>query len=170
VRLFVAAPISAAVARSLWEDLAILRRRFPAARWVMPDKFHFTLKFMGETDERQIAGISQALIQAAHPKAVFSVDLEGMGVFQTGKGSVLWVGVGRGKSELVSLAESVDAALQPLKFVVGDRPYVPHLTLARFQDSSPRLSAGPESNPKGSLAVDRILLMQSVLKTRRGGP
>ena len=61
----------------------------------------------------------------------FEIQLEPPGLFD--RAGVFFAGVGL-SPELVRLQELVVAATQPCGFVPEDRPYHPHITLARAKD------------------------------------
>ncbi len=165
MRLFVSTPIPPDAARGLFDSLSAYRPKFPGARWVDPNQFHFTLKFLGETAEERAEGFISALGLVAGGRKAFFVELAGLGTFPSEKGAVLWAGVSCGGGELEALAGSVETALEPLKFRTDDRPFVPHLTLARFAGSPPNIPDLTTGGPKTTFLVDRMALVESVLKT-----
>lgn len=103
-------------------DLA--RPLVPSARWIEDEKLHITLQFLGEheTDERALA----AAETIAPPP--FAISVGGLGDF----GHVLWLGVHEAEP-LVALAHELGRALVREGFVLEDRAYHPHLTLARVK-------------------------------------
>jgi 2'-5' RNA ligase len=63
------------------------------------------------------------------------VRFDRLGVFPPrGSVSVLWLGVGDGAREMIALQALVTQRLAALGFPPEDRPYTPHLTLARNRD------------------------------------
>ena len=49
---------------------------------------------------------------------------------------VLWVGIGGEIDKLVRLQQNIDSALAPFGFAKEERPFVPHLTLARIRQGT----------------------------------
>jgi 2'-5' RNA ligase len=103
--------------------------------------------------------------------APFEIVFEGIGFFPNAKSPrVFWAGVKAG-AELLQLAKSVEDALLPLGFQAEDKPYHPHLTLARARDRelralTPLLEA--EAPPQfGTMTAREFFLYQS--HTGRGG-
>jgi RNA 2',3'-cyclic 3'-phosphodiesterase len=172
VRLFVGVPLDPALARDLGRVADELRQRVdrhsPRAKltWVAPERLHFTVRFIGETDEGPAAGIRDAL---APPLGVAPFDLEvaELGAFpERGKPRVLWVGVGAGHDEMVRVEREVSARLAACGIAPEDRPYSPHLTLARVREPA-GLRAGDVleglARSIGTQRVAAITLFQSRL-------
>lgn len=131
MRLFAAVDLPAAVK----DQLDALRAPIPGARWVGRQQMHLTLFFIGET--ARVADISAALAQVR--AAPFDLLLSGVGRFPSGSRRpprVLWVGVAP-QPALLALQTRVAGALVALSCAAEDRPYSPHLTLARLQAERP---------------------------------
>ncbi len=135
-RLFVAVPLpSDAVA----EVAALVERvRAPGvpgggrdARWVRMDGLHLTLRFLGPTLEDRVAKAREA-VRSADVGRAFDVELEGGGAFPSpDRPRALWLGIVDGTAGLESLAGRLDAVLVTAGWPPSDRPFRPHLTLAR---------------------------------------
>jgi 2'-5' RNA ligase len=118
--------------------LAGLRTRLepacPGWRWVRPESIHLTLRFLGEVAEERDRGIRELWRRAVETIGPLSFRLEGVGCFPQGRSPrVLWVGVhetGRG-GRLTALAREVELAAREAGFPAEQRPFRPHLTLAR---------------------------------------
>jgi 2'-5' RNA ligase len=101
----------------------------PDARWVSPESLHVTLKFIGEQKLEQVAAITERLLLVKGKSA--EIRFAGHGFFPTAKAPrVFWIGIQAGP-ELAELASSVDSALAELQIRREERPFNPHLTLAR---------------------------------------
>jgi 2'-5' RNA ligase len=101
-------------------------------RWTKPENIHLTLKFLGETPEEAVPGITAALRLLSEASEPFTVVPNSLGTFPSvRKARVLWAGIGPGAAPLTRLADGVERALLPLGFEAEKRPYVPHLTLGR---------------------------------------
>lgn len=139
MRLFVAVNFDDTVRDAIEVALA----RFPVAnppwRWTSPETWHVTLKFLGETHERDVAAITAALdsVRACH--AMFHVALGKFGAFPNVRAPrVLFYGVETGWEELAALAEDVDRALEQAVGVAREaRDFHAHATVARIKESLP---------------------------------
>jgi RNA 2',3'-cyclic 3'-phosphodiesterase len=129
MRIFIALDIPAEVRTRLTEYMESARKLAPEARWARVEGLHVTLKFVGEISDARLPEIKSAL--AAVKAAPFAVCFGGVGFFPNAKAArVFWVGV-EGGDELPRLASAVDAALAKLGIARENKPYHPHLTLAR---------------------------------------
>jgi 2'-5' RNA ligase len=89
-----------------------------------------TLFFIGETE--RVSAVKEALATVDSPS--FRLTLNGVGRFpKDGRQPprVLWAGV-QAHPGLMAVQKHVTAALTGIGFVAEDRPYTPHVTLARL--------------------------------------
>jgi 2'-5' RNA ligase len=101
----------------------------PEARWVGPESLHITLKFIGEQKPEQVEDITECLRRIE--SSAFEIRAAGYGFFPTAKAPrVFWIGIQSGP-QLAELAENIDVATAELGIPREDRPYSPHLTMAR---------------------------------------
>lgn len=120
--------------------LSGLQRRFksagsPPVKWVEPGNIHLTLKFLGDVDVADIAKITAALEAAVRGVARFNIEAGGLGVFPSmNRIQVIWVGLSGDLEKLGQLQKSIEENLKPLGFPAENRPFSPHLTLARVRD------------------------------------
>jgi 2'-5' RNA ligase len=143
IRTFIAVELDPILKHAIAHVQETLQRELhlltPAVRiqWVRTASIHLTLKFLGDIEESQVGGILQALEHAARDHAPFSADVKGFGVFPDLRAPrVLWMGLSGPTERLVRLVGSIDTALRPLGFPVEQKPYTPHLTLARVKEQS----------------------------------
>ncbi|HOW27477.1 MAG TPA: RNA 2',3'-cyclic phosphodiesterase [Elusimicrobiota bacterium] len=108
---------------------------YPASvRWTPPSQQHFTLKFLGETDARWVDPIVDALKNCLSDQASFDIECKGLGVFPDEQHArILWIGTGRGGDTLSTLAGKTEDGLARIGLPRADRPFEPHLTIARFK-------------------------------------
>lgn len=126
MRLFIGIPLSAGVVAELAALTARLKSPNDGLRWSAEAGWHITLQFLGQTSADQYACVAAGLRQIGH--APFEIQLEPPGFFD--RAGVFFAGV-RVSSELIRLQEHVVAATWSCGFVPEDRPYHPHITLAR---------------------------------------
>lgn len=167
MRVFVAVPLDEETRHRLAHLVAERLPEIPGGA-VDPRKWHLTLRFLGEADEVAVDRIRHSL-DAAELGGAFAVSWGGLGAFpRPTRASVLWVGVPRGFEELRSLWAATEAALDKAGFPPEDRPFRPHLTIARIRppEDVSRLVGG-DPLPSVPMQVDRITLYRSRLG--RGG-
>ena len=136
-------------------------------KWARVENMHITLKFLGETDSSKLPAVQTALsaIRSSQP---VTLEFRGLGFFPNEKrAKVFWAGM-ETSSNLPTLAAEIDQAMHKLGFPLEDRPFTPHLTLARFQPPGlpPRLSAAAQefaSREFGSLIAREFHLIESKL-------
>ena len=176
MRLFVAVEIGETLAARAAELSRELQRRAadaaPHARvtWVPPDRLHLTVRFIGEMDDARAAAVGEALEPTLNV-APFDLTLAGAGAFpKSGSPRVLWAGVASGREALVVAEREISARLARLGVPEEERPYSPHLTLARVREPaglrSARLLDGLTDQSLGTVHVDAITLFHSKLSPK----
>jgi 2'-5' RNA ligase len=171
VRLFVAVEIDQSLVATLADFGATLRRRAqtlaPSARinWVSPEQLHVTSRFIGEVDDKKAAVIAGALLGDLSVSP-FELVVEGAGAFpERGSPRVLWAGISAGVAELGTLEVEVSRRLMDCGVAREDRPYRPHVTLARVREPAglrtPALFEALAERRFGTTRVDAITLFQS---------
>lgn len=104
------------------------------AKWISDQQLHLTLRFIGDADEKQQQLIETGL--ATIRATPFHLALAGVGQFPSrGRPRVLWVGLGA-TTALTALQEQVEAVIRKSGFS-PDKPFSPHITLARFRNPPP---------------------------------
>jgi 2'-5' RNA ligase len=132
VRLFVALEIPAAVQDKLSTLLKNLRELSSQPRWVRPENLHLTLKFIGEVAPDKLGAFRSALASVRSHSPV-KLEFRGLGYFPNEKRPrVFWAGMDA-SANLKILAADIDSATEKLGIPRDERPFSPHLTLARFQ-------------------------------------
>jgi len=127
-RLFIGVPVTpdacAAIARKLPKNLP--------GKLVAPDKWHFTLRFLGPTDREARDKIIDRLL-SAKLGASFQVRFGELGAFPNPRRArILWLGVMRGGERLSELAAIAEDAARNAGFASEGRGFTPHLTLSRI--------------------------------------
>jgi 2'-5' RNA ligase len=141
-------------------------------KWVDPGGIHLTLKFLGNIPSKRVAEITEAIEEAAQGISPFHLEISGLGAFPNlRQARVFWVGIGGEVDKLSRLQQNIDSALAALGFTKEERPFVPHLTLARIrQGASPperrsfgELVGSTIFEDKYHIKVEAIRLMRSQL-------
>ncbi|MCA9048232.1 MAG: RNA 2',3'-cyclic phosphodiesterase [Planctomycetaceae bacterium] len=131
-------------------------------------QLHITLKFLGDTPVEMFSRIESAIQQTADAAEPFECRFPGLGTFPNAdRPTVVWSRI-EPEARFRQAAQALDQALQP-EFQPEKRPYQPHLTLARIKGRAPAslgvfLREHAEA-ALGTLAVDQIVLVRSILET-----
>jgi 2'-5' RNA ligase len=106
----------------------------PGARWVPPENYHVTLRFIGEAPRYLAEEIDHALAALTAPS--FALRLAGIGTFtKGGRSQLLWLGVERSEP-LERLHGKIETVLQRCGLEPERRRFQPHLTLARLDNGA----------------------------------
>jgi RNA 2',3'-cyclic 3'-phosphodiesterase len=133
VRLFVALTPPEEVVRELLDATAGLWEVAPELQWTRPEQWHLTLAFLGEVGNDIVDELTHRLGRAAARHPPLSLSFSGGGRFGH---QVLWTDVRGDRDGLRRLADSAQAAARRSRLPVEQRPYRPHLTLARAKAGS----------------------------------
>ena len=168
MRLFIAIEIPQSVRSTFASLLKDFSAIAPQVKWVRAENLHVTLKFLGETQSAKLGPLQNALsaVRSADP---VNLEFRGLGFFPHEKRPrVFWAGM-EASANLKALAGEIDLAAHSLGFPLEERPFTPHLTLARFQPPGipPKLlQAIQEKSAQGfgSLRTGEFHLIESKLK------
>ena len=130
-RLFTALEIPASVAQSL----SMMRGGLPGARWIDPENYHLTLRFIGDIDDALARDIASLLGQVQ--RTAFDLRLDGLSSFGGRKPRALVAAAAAGQA-LMELQAEHERLLQRVGLEPEGRKFTPHVTLARLRDSSSR--------------------------------
>ena len=156
MRLFIAVPLPPEIAD---RAAACLDPALPALRPVRPELLHITLAFLGQVADERLADASAAAAIAGAGKSPFRIILDRAGRFPaSGPPRALWLGVGAGADDLARLAADLARELRARAFALEDRPFRPHLTLARVRTEATPAEARAVAAAVGALAVPRLEL------------
>jgi len=154
IRSFVAIELSEEAKKGLTRLRKELERdehRF--VKWVAPGGIHLTLKFLGNIPSNRVTEITEGIEKAAQGISPFLLEISGLGAFPSLKQArVFWVGIGGELDKLSTLQQNIDSALAALGFAKEERPFVPHLTLARIREGA----SPPERTSFGELVGSTV--------------
>jgi 2'-5' RNA ligase len=128
MRLFVAVWPPTEVVDELAAVVAGIQPLAPALRWAPSRQWHLTLVFLGEVTDERRPDLARRLARAAARHPPLRLRFTDGGRFGE---RVLFTKVSGDREPLRRLAASVNAASRRAGLTVIDRPYRPHLTLAR---------------------------------------
>jgi 2'-5' RNA ligase len=157
-RIFTAIEIPADVAQML----TFLRGGLPGARWINPENYHITLRFIGDVDVNVAHDVASMLDSVN--RAPFELRLDGLASFGGRKPRSVFANVSSSRA-LMDLQAEHERLMQRVGLAPEGRKYTPHVTLARLRDSSSRQVADylaeRGSFRSASFRVDRFVLYSS---------
>jgi 2'-5' RNA ligase len=157
-RLFTAIEIPPEVA----DRLTALRGGLPRARWIDPENYHLTLRFIGDVDRLAAEEAAEALSRIA--RQPFDLRISGVEALGTRKPSAIVARIAPSPA-LTDLQAEQERRLQRIGLPPEGRKYVPHVTIARISHGPVRDIAEYLGLRGGFLAgpfrVDRFVLLSS---------
>ena len=130
-RLFTALEIPDDVRQSL----SMLRGGLPGARWIDPENYHLTLRFIGDIDDVMAREI--ALVLDGVSRMAFELRLDGLTSFGGHKPRAV-VAAAAPTRQLLELQAEHERLMQRVGLDPEGRKYTPHVTLARLRNTSSR--------------------------------
>lgn len=173
-RLFIALDIPDTAVEKVMNIQKMMKKENIPARWVSTENIHLTLKFIGETDSKNIPYITEILEYYVNDFEPFKLNISNAGVFPGMiNPSVIWTGL-TGEIELVmKLSRIIDRNLfEKLEIKRETKSFKPHITIARIKTRiNPSRLAGIieeiSSNTPFPFIAESVSLFQSTL-TRDG--
>ncbi|MEK7482455.1 MAG: RNA 2',3'-cyclic phosphodiesterase [Patescibacteria group bacterium] len=180
-RLFMAINLPENIKNELAENINEISDLFPegmgreVATWVRKDNLHITLLFIGDTRDEDIPAVLELVNEVAKKHSPFEIQLERIcyGPDKKIPPRLIWLELAENKQLSAMTNELKErAGERGLLRKFEDRPFSPHITLARIKEWQWR-KIEPEERPdidrdiSLSFKVESIDLMESVLK--RGG-
>ncbi len=123
------------IPKSLGGSLSMLRGGLPGARWIDPENYHLTLRFIGDVDDSLAREIAWLLAQVRRRE--FELRLDGLSSFGGRKPRAVVATVAPSPSVMELQAEH-ERLMQRVGLEPEGRKYTPHITLARLRDATSR--------------------------------
>lgn len=110
----------------------LVEPRLPFKTWVHPQDLHITLAFLGHPSSlSQMKAVKEKLTVVSTKHSSFPLELDGFGIFgKPDSPRILWSGL-KEQDCLFDLQKDIYNACSEIGFQLEDRPYKPHITLAR---------------------------------------
>ena len=165
-RLFAGLEIPAEIGQSL----SNLRGGLPGARWIDPENYHVTLRFIGDIDGMSANEIASMLFRIN--RKPFEVKVRGLQSFGGRKPRAVVASVEPSRP-LIELQAELERLMQRIGLDPEGRKFTPHVTLARLRDASNQDVADYLSMrgyfPTKTFKAQRFVLYSSRASTG-GGP
>ena len=130
-RIFTGLEIPADVAQSL----AMLRGGLPGARWIDPENYHLTLRFIGDVDDATAHEVASLLGRVRRP--ALELRFETLSSFGGRRPRAVIATLAQTPA-LMELQAEHERLMQRVGLEPEGRKYTPHVTLARLRDTSSR--------------------------------
>lgn len=144
-----------------------------AYRWVEPALLHLTLVFLGEQPSEALPDLRRAASEVASGSQPGRLWLGHPGSFGPPRAPrVLWVGLRGDLAPLRHLQEELVRGLHAAGFARDERPFAPHVTLARRRPAAPPEVAPtwPPARPIPPLPIPLQELTLVLSEPGRAGP
>ena len=167
IRTFVAILLPEAWKEHLGTLSRDLSARTRGLSWVRAENLHMTVRFLGDLDDVAVRRVCDSVSSAVKDLTAPVAALGDVGAFPNlERPRVVWAGLSAGREEVSALARTVNDALQRDGFGPPDKPFRPHVTLARVRERAGGLQAIRDAVPPqhpAPAALDRIAVMKSDL-------
>ncbi len=160
-RLFTALELPERVAGRM----ALARGGGVGARWLDPEDYHVTLRFIGDVDGRAAHDIAETLADISRPKAL--VRFEGLSWFGGDKPRAIVAKV-KADPALMDLQAEQERRLRRIGVEPETRKYTPHVTLARLRGVA-HAAVADYLAARGALVAEALTAERFVLYSARDG-
>lgn len=132
----------------------------PGLRLISREQMHLTMHFLGEYD-LELARLALSSIQLP----ALSLTIDRLGSFRRRKDAILWAGISP-TMELAQVHQAMSTSLQVVGYQPEQRPFHPHITLARCDSRVPAAVVKEFENQHWepvTLPVQEVVLFSSQL-------
>jgi 2'-5' RNA ligase len=142
--------------------LSSYRGGLPGARWIDPENYHITLRFIGDVDYATATDVD-AVLGDGRRRGPITVTFEGLDAFGGGRPRAV---LARASSARIhDLQAEQERMVRRVGIAPEKRKFTPHVTLARLRDASPLAVADYFAArghfPRLSFTADRFVLFSS---------
>ena len=168
IRAFIALPTTEEVRK----QLAAVQRRLAdtqaEVKWDAPEKFHITLKFLGNVEAAVANSLGKTLEDRVAAIPSFDIDYADVGAFPNVlHPNVLWIGA-HADENIIRVSTLVEEVCCEIGFKKEERAFHPHITLGRVKGGRnlPRLTGELKNTTFDPIRsrCSHILLVKSDLK------
>lgn len=167
-RTFIGIPVHVGDAFLSAREELIAALNMERISWVDPERYHVTLRFIGETERRQVDIIGNILRERLSVPGITEYGISNPGLFgPEKKPRVVWVGF-KENNIFSQLRKSVEQVLYECGLPKLEQPFRAHLTLGRIRsvrDLSHLYNTMEQFRDRfyGSVVLDRVVFYRSEL-------
>lgn len=144
-----------------------LRAGTTGLSWVKAGNIHITIRFLGDLGDSGVKRVGEAVARAAGALESPRARLGGLGGFPSlAKPRVLWMGLSEGEDAVRAVGSAVNDGIRLAGFGPPEKPFRPHMTLARVREGAKGLDAIRAASipePPPAEPLDHICVMKSEL-------
>jgi len=154
-------------------EVSTIQRQLMAShadvRWEHEEKFHITLKFLGDVKETMLPGIISQLETVITESPAFYLTYKDIGCFPNQRfPKIVWVGAHNNDGKLQELQTTIEDELISFGFKRERNSFTPHITIGRVRSergikdlisSIEKVTLEPRT-----FLITELLVMKSVLK------
>lgn len=164
MRIFIGLPISTNT-RSIISNICDTLKHIPV-KWIKSENWHITLRFLGETPVKKIPELELALTEIIQQINPFTLEFKTLNMFPLINPHCLVIYVALDES-LAKLFYQINQTCDALGFQPDLRPFLPHITLAKF-NSPPKLPALNNLALPITETVNQVILYESKNDIKEG--
>jgi 2'-5' RNA ligase len=170
IRVFLGIPIGRKIKSILPVIKSVVNCNSNYIKWIPVENIHLTLSFLGNISKNNLPHLIQS-IKKKITSSNFQLTISGTGVFPSSQSpKVLWLGIGKGVDELISLKYLVEKSIEKYKDNPQEITFTPHISIARIQKFHPKIDVLSFLNSVYSpieLDINSIYLYESQLLPER---
>ena len=152
------------------QPLSMLRGGLPGARWIDPENYHLTLRFIGDVDDIIAREVTTMLGKIR--RGGFELRLDGVTAFGGRKPRAV-VATVQSSPAVMELQAEHERLMQRIGIEPEGRKFTPHVTLARLRDT-PSQAVADYLGARGAFRSAPFMVSNFVLFSSRasvgGGP
>jgi len=134
IRAFIALNTSEQAQSKIFEIQEYLSDIKSDIKWEPREKFHITLKFLGDVEENILKNITEELRYELNNFGNFPIEYRSLGVFPNLKlPKVLWIGASDKEKKVFGLNKTIEANVKNYNFDDESKRFHPHITLGRVK-------------------------------------
>lgn len=142
-----------------------LRGGLQGARWIDPENYHVTLRFVGDVDGRTAHAVAEMLDRIRRPS--FAITFDGIGVFGGRKPHSVFANVAP-EPQLAALQAEQERLMQMIGLPPDPRKFAPHVTVARLR-GVPASAVATYIEARGGFQWGPVPVARFVLFSSRSG-
>jgi RNA 2',3'-cyclic 3'-phosphodiesterase len=133
IRTFIALPALSNVQQQMAVVQSELKATQADVKWELQDKFHITLKFLGDIEQSKIESLASPLADLVNQFPAFEIIYTTLGVFPNlHNPRVIWIGT-KSNQVVIDLQSGVEKVCSNFGFQKEERTFHPHITFGRVK-------------------------------------